>query len=143
MSIRTLSAREFQVLLGSGALAGIVAAVTAVTAPALALDLSPRAVLVAKALLVAPIIEEAFFRSVVQSTLRSLRGPFIKPWVSIGLTAVLFGLVHLPSASVGHALSVMAPAIVIGWIYERTRSLGICIAVHGMANAVWLGFWSL
>ena len=100
------------------------------------------AVLIVKSLILAPVIEELFFRGVVQSRLRAQRGFPGRPWVAILATAILFAVAHLPAASLSHAVAVIAPACVIGWIYERTRSIGFCIAVHSASNAMWLAYWS-
>jgi membrane protease YdiL (CAAX protease family) len=42
-----------------------------------------------------------------------------------------------------HAAMVFAPAFVIGWAYERTRSIGFCVALHSAANALWIFYWSV
>jgi membrane protease YdiL (CAAX protease family) len=95
-----------------------------------------------QSLLVAPLIEELFFRGVVQSGLRARGGFWGRPWTAILVTAACFGLTHLVAASAMHSVLVIAPAILIGWVYERTRSLGLCIGLHSAANAVWIVLWS-
>ena len=96
-----------------------------------------------KSLLLAPIVEEAFFRGFVQARLRASRGFFGRAWVAIVLTAIAFGIFHLPHASAAHALLVIAPACALGWVYERTHSIVLCIGLHSLANAIWISFWSL
>ena len=88
-------------------------------------------------------VEELFFRGVVHSRLRAQPGLLGRPWSAIGLTAACFALAHLATASAGHAALVIAPALAIGWVYERTRSIGLCIALHSAANAIWICFWSI
>ena len=127
----------------AGLMAIIIAAAAYAAAPALVHALSLHAVPMAQSLIVAPVIEELFFRGVVQSRLRAARGVFGRPWIAIGVTAMCFGLAHLSTASVAHAALVIAPAVVIGWAYERTRSIGLCIALHSAANAIWTGYWSI
>ena len=92
----------------------------------------------AKVLIVAPVIEEMFFRGVVQSSLRRLGGP----WVAISITAIGFGLAHLGTATTAHSVLVIAPAVGIGWVYDRSRSIPLCIALHAVCNAYWFGIWS-
>ncbi len=127
----------------AGLMAIIIAAAAYAAAPVVAHALSFHAVQVAQSLIFAPVVEELFFRGVVQSRLRAQGGLWGRPWIAIGLTAVCFGLAHLWSASAAHAALVIAPAVVIGWAYERTRSIGLCIALHSAANAIWTGYWSI
>lgn len=96
-----------------------------------------------KSLVVAPVIEELFFRGVVQSGLRRSAAFRGRPWLIVGATALLFAMAHLIGTSALHAALVFGPALFIGWVYERTRSVGACMALHSAANAAWLGFWSI
>lgn len=127
----------------AGLVAICIAAAAYAVAPTVSQALSFHAVPNAKALIVAPVIEELFFRGVVQSRLRAQAGLWGRPWIAIGVTAACFGLAHLATATLTHAAMVIAPGCVIGWAYERTRSIGLCILLHGAANAVWINFWSL
>jgi len=142
MTTRDLTA-EARAPMRAGLMAISIAAAAHATAPVVVHTLSLHAVQMAQSLIVAPVIEELFFRGVVQSRLRARGGLGGGPWIAIGLTAACFGLAHLWSASVAHAAMVLAPALVIGWAYERTRSIGLCIALHSAANAVWIGYWSI
>jgi len=134
----------------SGALAPARAGLTALcmtaAAYAAALTLSQtltdQAVQIAKSLIVAPVIEELFFRGVVQSRLRARVDFWGWPWIAIAVTAGCFGFAHLATASATHAAAVIAPALVIGWVYERTRSIGLCVVLHSGANAIWFAYWS-
>ncbi|MCX8004721.1 MAG: CPBP family glutamic-type intramembrane protease, partial [Burkholderiaceae bacterium] len=54
------------------------------------------------------------------------------------VTALAFGAAHLLYAPPAHAAAVIAPALALGFVYERTRSLAPCIALHALFNAVWL-----
>lgn len=127
----------------AGLLAIIIAAAAYAAAPVVVHALSLHAVQMAQSLIVAPVIEELFFRGVVQSRLRARGGLWGRPWIAIGVTAVCFGLAHLWVASAAHAALVLAPALVIGWVYERTRSIALCIALHSASNALWIGYWSI
>lgn len=77
----------------------------------------------------APVLEEALFRGVIlQGLLRTRR-----PWVAIGQSALLFGLVHFNPAQTVFAFLI---GILLGWLYYRTQSLSVCIAVHALNNSL-------
>lgn len=88
----------------------------------------------------APVLEELLFRGVVlQRLLRNER-----PWVAIGQSALLFGLFHFnPAQSLNAGLG----ALLLGWLYYRTRSLWLCMAVHALNNLLsfsamlWVPTW--
>lgn len=103
----------------------------------------PAYLLAMQSLMIAPLIEETFFRGVVQSWLRSRGGTFGGPWPAIVVTACCFGVAHLAQSAPGHSALVVLPALAIGWAFERTRSIPLCIAFHSVANAAWLTYWSL
>lgn len=104
---------------------------------------APDAVLALKLLLLAPLIEELFFRAVVQRRLLAwLEGRGRSPSIATATTALAFGAAHLVHASPLHALAVIAPAWAIGCVYERTRALAPCIALHAVFNAFWLTFFA-
>jgi membrane protease YdiL (CAAX protease family) len=77
----------------------------------------------------APVLEEVFFRGILlKGLLRNYR-----PAVAIGQSALLFGLVHMsPAQSIATALM----GALLGWLYYRTRSLGLCIGLHVLNNMV-------
>lgn len=75
----------------------------------------------------APVLEELLFRGVVlQGLLRNER-----PWVAIGQSALLFGLFHFNPAQ---SLNAGLVGLLLGWLYYRTRSLWLCMAMHGLNN---------
>ncbi|WP_167855199.1 CPBP family intramembrane glutamic endopeptidase [Hymenobacter wooponensis] len=78
---------------------------------------------------VAPVLEEVLFRGVLLTGL--LRN--YRPWVAIGQSALLFGLIHMnPQQIVGAGLLGLS----LGWLYYRTRSLRLCMAMHAFNNFV-------
>ena len=87
------------------------------------------------ACILAPVLEEMLFRGVI---LRSFLRQYSK-WSAIVGSAVLFGFAHLNlyQFAVGVVLGTFA-----GWLYERTRSLLPCIALHATYNSA-LTFVSL
>ena len=56
---------------------------------------------------------------------------------AVALTAVAFGAAH---AAVGgnHGWWTALPALAIGLVYERTRRVAPCAALHATFNAMWL-----
>lgn len=77
----------------------------------------------------APILEEMLFRGLI------LRGLLFKydRWYAIWLSALFFGAAHfnLYQFVVG-----LMFGILLGWLYERSRSLIPCICLHGAYNTV-------
>lgn len=80
------------------------------------------------AVLIAPVVEEVLFRGLI---LRGLLGRW-RPAAAILLSAALFSLMHLNLAQIPVTFVLGA---VLGWVYVRTRSLGLCIAGHAINNA--------
>ncbi len=78
----------------------------------------------------APLVEEVVFRGAV---LRSLLQRMNSRWGAIALSAFLFALVHLNPAQMPHAFLI---GILLGWMYERTRSILPGIMVHWVNNTV-------
>jgi len=80
------------------------------------------------AVVVAPLAEETLFRGLI---LRGLLGRW-KPWTAIVTSALLFALMHFNPAQTPVALGL---GLVLGWVYYRTRSLGLCMLGHALNNA--------
>jgi len=86
--------------------------------------------------LITPVIEEAVFRfGVIQWTLRRTHA-----WsVSVGLSAVLFGLAHTTPFSQHNsrlAAETFAFGLFTGWcVFKRQGRIGIPIALHAAKNA--------
>lgn len=81
------------------------------------------------ALVVAPIVEEFFFRALLLPLLeRRMRG-----WLAAGLSAAVFAAAH------GNARATV-PIFLLGWalayVYQRTRSLVAPVVFHAAFNAV-------
>ena len=91
---------------------------------------------IATLLLLAPLIEEALFRAGVQETLIHAGQT---PRVCIVITALLFALAHLLASPGWLAAGTVLPGLVLGLVYQRTRSVAHCALLHAAMNAVWLG----
>ena len=78
---------------------------------------------------VAPIVEELLFRGYLQTAL----GRYLKPWMAIAISSIVFGAIHFQP----HALPVLALlGAVFGYLYHRTGSLKVNIALHMANNAL-------
>jgi membrane protease YdiL (CAAX protease family) len=90
--------------------------------------------------LVAPFAEESLMRAGLQDWMLQ-RG--VTGWQANCLVAFCFALLHwLGRADAILAVAVLAPALLIGAIYDRYRNLRLCIAAHVLMNAFWLSFGS-
>ncbi|MCD4825700.1 MAG: CPBP family intramembrane metalloprotease [Phycisphaerae bacterium] len=79
------------------------------------------------AIILAPLLEEFFFRGLLQSMLRR----YVKPWPAILITSVLFAAVHHEPQNMP-ALFVLS--VVLGYNYERTGRLFSPILIHVLFN---------
>jgi len=80
------------------------------------------------AVLIAPVVEELFFRGLLYGVLRRR----VTPAIAIPCVGVLFGLFHLP------ALGAVLPLAVLGallcYVYEKTGRLTVPIVIHVLFN---------
>lgn len=81
---------------------------------------------------IAPVVEEMLFRGLI---LRSFLRQYPRGAALVG-SAVLFGAAHL---NVYQFAAGSLMGLLLGWLYDRTRSLWPCIALHAAYNAavVW------
>ena len=80
------------------------------------------------AVVIAPVTEELVFRGLI---LRGLLGRW-RPAAAILFSSGLFALVHFNPVQAPVALLL---GLLTGWLYVRTRSLGLCILAHALNNA--------
>ena len=79
------------------------------------------------AVLAAPLAEELLFRVTLQGWLSErMADP-----AAIGATALLFALIH----GWRDALPLIPLALILGFIYQKTRSYWACVVTHGLFNA--------
>ncbi|HEU0009024.1 MAG TPA: type II CAAX endopeptidase family protein [Verrucomicrobiae bacterium] len=85
---------------------------------------------------VAPLSEELLCRKWVLGSLLARW----KPWRAIGLSAVIFGAMHLNPWQFIYATLL---GLAFGWIFWRTGAVWLCILAHGINNSlVWcFGFF--
>ncbi|MGM9482525.1 lysostaphin resistance A-like protein [Roseateles sp. NT4] len=79
------------------------------------------------ACLIAPLVEEMLFRGII---LRSFLRQYER-WPAILGSALLFGLSHM---NIYQCVAASVVGLVIGWLYERTRSLWPGILLHAAYN---------
>jgi uncharacterized protein len=84
---------------------------------------------------VAPLAEEFFFRGYFFGALRNWRGV----WPAAIITGIFFGGIHAGSAPVGFLVPLAFFGFVLCLIYDRTRSLYPCIALHCINNSIAFG----
>lgn len=82
--------------------------------------------------ILAPLAEEVIFRgAVLRTMLEHWEGN--KRWTAITISALLFALVHMNPAQMPHAFLL---GLLIGWLYERSRSLIPCVVLHCANNTI-------
>ena len=81
---------------------------------------------------VAPLLEEVLCRGLLLDSLLRKRSPR----ASILISAAFFGLLHLNPA---HVVLAAALGLVLGYVYYRTRSLALVIALHAFNNLLAYG----
>ena len=82
--------------------------------------------------ILAPVAEELVFRGAI---LRSLMAYFNYrlPWIPIVVSALLFGAVH---ANVAQFANAFVMGLLLGWLYCRTHSIVLGVALHWVNNTV-------
>ena len=84
--------------------------------------------------LIAPVVEELFFRGFMFGTLAKRLGP----WWGMGITGVVFALGHAPAPAISLiALGVFGVGLCL--LYWRTQSIVPCMALHALNNAITFG----
>jgi uncharacterized protein len=77
--------------------------------------------------ILAPVLEEMLFRGVL---LRSFLVQHTR-WAAISFSALFFGAAHL---NLYQFILAFALGLLLGWLFERSRSLIPCIALHAAVN---------
>ena len=96
---------------------------------------------------IAPIVEEFFFRGFIFGALRQMRivvaGRNLGTWVAAIITGILFGLAHTGSASSEYLVPLGFLGFVLCLLRWRTGSLYPCMALHSINNSLALGIGQL
>ena len=80
--------------------------------------------------LVTPVVEEVYFRGMIQ---RGLNNQYNEPYKAILISSVLFGIIHVVPIQVVAAAGM---GMALGWIYYKTKSLWYVIIIHAINNAI-------
>ncbi len=80
-------------------------------------------------------VEELIFRSILQTRLEEMLG--LK--YGLLLSAVIFGIMHAGYGTITEILLAGIFGIIVGYIFQRTRSLPFIVAIHGTANVLLFG----
>lgn len=80
--------------------------------------------------LVAPVVEEMLFRGAIEGHLLRRWG---NPKRAIGISALIFGLIHLNPAQIPYAFVL---GLLLGWLYYRTGSIVPGIVLHLVNNGI-------
>jgi membrane protease YdiL (CAAX protease family) len=95
----------------------------------------PTALQLALLVVAAPALEEVVFRGGLQEALLGR----VSPAAANACTATAFALAHGVTRSWWLAAAVVVPAVALGWLYQRERRVGPCIAAHAAMNLIWIG----
>lgn len=79
---------------------------------------------------IAPVVEEWFFRNKVLSHARKI---FPWEWAAISYQAMLFGIMHMNAYQGIHSFIM---GLFLGYCYEKTGNLKMCMAMHAANNLV-------
>jgi membrane protease YdiL (CAAX protease family) len=88
------------------------------------------AVTIVTSILIAPLIEELFFRGILQPCVARWTG---SNWIAVIASGLAFGAVHGTDPHTVPALVLMG--LLQGWLYARTRCLWLVIWMHVIFNA--------
>ncbi len=91
--------------------------------------------LLGSTVVVAPLLEELFFRGFLQTTLVNAAGPSWR-WPMLLGVGVFFASVHLGAVPAMALPALWLLGVCFGWLYERTGSLWPAIGVHAGFNAI-------
>lgn len=90
-------------------------------------------------LLAAPCLEEIVFRAGLQHGLHAWFGGHAAAGAgAIGISAVAFASLHAALNPSPWAWWTVLPALALGALYQRTRRVGPCVALHAFFNLLWL-----
>ena len=90
------------------------------------------------AVVVYPWAEELFFRGGLLELTGRLKFFISKPIFSNAAVSVIFSMAHLPLWGMQHAFLVFFPSMLLGVIYQKSRSWFLCGLVHSFFNFVYI-----
>jgi membrane protease YdiL (CAAX protease family) len=91
--------------------------------------------IVISAVVVAPVLEEAIFRGIVQSVLVETLGEG-RRWAVVIFASGLFAFIHTGAVAWQALPGLFVLGLALGWLYERSGSLWPAIVLHMAFNAL-------
>ncbi len=92
------------------------------------------ALMVVSAAVIAPVLEEMFYRGLLQSVVVEALGKD-KRWIAVLSVGLFFPLAHLGGVSWQALPGLFVFGVLLGWLYERSGSLWPSIFVHAGFNS--------
>jgi membrane protease YdiL (CAAX protease family) len=86
--------------------------------------------------LVAPIVEEIFFRGFFFAGMRTK----MRPELAMLISGLFFGAIHLTTGNLVVGLQLSVLGVILAYLYNRTGSLWSPIALHMVNNALAFGY---
>ena len=86
--------------------------------------------LVVSAVVAAPLVEELFYRGILVG---ALRRRLLSDSLAVGLSGLMFGLMHVGVPEAVVPLTVMG--LLLGYLRIRYNSLWMCVVIHALFNA--------
>lgn len=80
-------------------------------------------------------IEELIFRSILLTRFEKV----LEPGTALLISGILFGVMHSGYGRIDEILFTVIFGIVIGYIFQKTRSFPFIIMIHGTANIILFG----
>ena len=82
------------------------------------------------------VIEEIIFRSILQTRFEEAIGL----WQGLILTSILFGIMHSGYGMIEELIFTTIVGFILGFIFQKTRSLPFVVVIHGTVNVFLFGF---
>lgn len=91
-------------------------------------------------LLTAALPEEWFFRAYFMTRMETTH--WGRGWRANIIVTILFSGLHALTRGWLVGLSVLAPSLAYGWLYQRTRDLPLLVLLHALSNLIFVMFLS-
>jgi|GEM_PF-1394334 len=82
------------------------------------------------------LIEEIIFRSILMTRFEEAIGI----WQGLILSSILFGIMHSGYGTIYEIIFTMIVGLILGYLFQRTRSLPLIVTIHGTINVFIFGF---
>ena len=83
--------------------------------------------------------EELVFRSIIQTRLEQTMGPM----PGLFIASLLFGAMHSGYGTIDEVIFTFSAALIIGYLFQKTRSLLFITLIHGYINIFLFGILPL